>query len=208
MKVWKTISAALAVMVAGALAANAATVSATVSTGEPGYGTALPAGANWFTPPSIVAGSVTGSYISPFNDTTSNFYTVGSLAPLVQSPVVLVLGAATNAFKLLWGTVDTNNAIFLVSGNSVVDQVYGQNVLTALSNPASGSTGAKVSFTSTFSFDTIVFVSNLFSSPYNPSDADKAAFEFALAPVPLPAAGLLLVAAVGGLAAVRRRKTA
>ena len=47
----KTVVYAAVFVAAGAIAAEAATVSAVVSTGDPNFGTALETGSRWTTPP-------------------------------------------------------------------------------------------------------------------------------------------------------------
>ncbi len=102
--------------------------------------------------------------------------------------------------SFVWGSPDTYNTLEFLLGGSVVDTV----VFSGLENidPASfGLNSALATFTDITGdlFDAIRF-----SSSTN-------AFEFAnleVAPVPLPAAGLMLLAGLGGFAAVRRRKTA
>ena len=195
----KTVVYAAVFVAAGAIAAEAATVSAVVSTGDPNFGTVLETGSSWTTPPATVTGSVGSVYASPFNDTTSAYFTVGSPG-YVASPAVLSV-AATDSFQLLWGTVDSYNAIVFSDG-TLSYTVSGNDLSPFLT--VNGGTGAIVDITTDFAFTTVSFYSN-----YPGFGGDTAAFEYALAtpaPVPLPAAGLLLVGALGGLASLRRRK--
>jgi hypothetical protein len=65
-----------------------------------------------------------------------------------------------------------------------------------------GSKNAIVRFSSDSAFARISFFSN------EGRNNDQAAFEFAVAAVPLPAGGLLPFGAFGGIAVLRRRQTA
>ncbi len=209
----KTFLSAVALTTAMATSTFAATVNftATASTGVPaGYGTDIGA-ATWFgtSDPAIVNGTVSGGYRSPYNElatpgTTgySNYFTVGSPAPNSQpSPATLVLNSAKNTFSMLWGSIDTYNAVQFCLGSTCAKVTGSQVGVPPLS--AGGSLNAIVNFTADFYFDRISFFSN------EGRIGDQAAFEFAVAPVPvpLPAGGLLLLGALGGIAALRRRRS-
>ena len=169
----------------------------------------------WATSPSIVSGSVGGAYKSPFDpvgsganasDALANwqaiqYYTVGS--PFLQgSPAVMTFGGVVQSYlSVLWGSIDTYNAIQFVRNNLVVDTISGQQVLSAGGTPsASGAAFVKISE----SFDEIRIFSN-----FQNAGLDRPAFEFSnmVAAVPLPAGVFLLLGALGGMAALRRRKT-
>ena len=107
-----------------------------------------------------------------------------------------------STFTLLWGSIDSYNSIeFLLGGVSQLLYTGTDLINQSLFDPLSG-TGpnyeqvALVNFSNFANgFDKVTFKST------------QAAFEMALPPVPVPAAGLLLLGALGGLAALRRRKT-
>ena len=224
--VGKTILGLSAALVLGVAAASAATVvtiidNSTQGAGNDagvgyavGYGANTPTGANWsvdptWTPPPE---GYVGQSQSPFNNVVSlekiqDYFTIGGKFGDngADSPVSLLFVAnVQSAFTFLWGSIDSYNSVeFLLGGISQL--VYsGTDLINKSLFDTLGGTGphyeqvALVTF-SKFErgFDTVIF-----KSP-------KAAFEMALSPVPVPvpAAGLLLIGALGGLAALRRRKT-
>jgi hypothetical protein len=203
-----TAGAFAAAMTAGVAQAATVSFTATGSSGVPaGYGVNTGT-ATWLTEPAIVDGTA-GGFRSPYDELGapgtlgySDYYTVGS--PNLQgSPAVLSLAKALNVFSMLWGSVDRYNAVEFCFGTTC-DRVTGSEIADAA--PANFGTGnAIVDFTADFAFDRISFFSN-----EGTGGTDIAAFEFAIAPVPvpLPAGGLLLLGALGGIAALRRRKTA
>jgi hypothetical protein len=104
------------------------------------------------------------------------------------------------SLSFVWGSPDGYNTVEFLLRGTVVDSVSGQEPVDAF-----GSGGNLALPTVTISdiaggqFDAVRFVSG------------APAFEYAqvrVAAVPVPAAGLLLAGALGGLAALRRRKAA
>jgi hypothetical protein len=157
--------------------------------------------------PDVVDGYLPSNYRSPYDELGapgtpgySDYYTVGS--PNLQvSPATLLLNSARKTFSMLWGSIDTYNAVEFCLG-ATCDKVTGSEIAAGIPTNEFGSKNAIVRFSSDFDFDRISFYSNEGLS------GDRAAFEFAVAAVPLPAGGLLLLGALGGIAALRRRKTA
>lgn len=187
-----------------------------------GNTTALSAGANWTTAPSTVSNSVGGEYKSPFDPRSADngvdvpaadevpnweqiqYFTVGS-PNLVQSPAVMTVAPNSAFLSLLWGSVDLYNAIEFYAGGGLVETVSGADIFASGGEPAaSGAAFVKISG---FKFDEVRFYSNFGQR----SGSDVPAFEFSnvVAAVPLPAGGLLLLTALGGLGvASRKRKKA
>lgn len=99
--------------------------------------------------------------------------------------------------SFVWGTPDTFNKVTFLLGGVEVDSVLGFGNGANIATPVAMISGIKGGV-----FDGVRFSS------------EKRSFEFAsvtatsVAEVPVPAAGLLLLTAVGAVAALRRRKSA
>jgi hypothetical protein len=138
------------------------------------------------------------------NLVASVLYTVkspfeGSIIPNTPFNSVGARGAGTYAFssvrstlKLIWGSVDQYNFIDFYRGINKVDTLIGVDDPEGKNRPL---TEILASIVVSGGFDRVVLRS------------DRNSFEHAsVAAVPVPAAGFLLVGALGGLAALRRRK--
>ncbi len=114
-----------------------------------------------------------------------------------------------NVLSFVWGSPDLYNSVEFYLGGVLVDAfaVTGANAaaINAAINPARLGTNAAIA-----TFGNIGRL-GLFDTVRMTSTASNA-FEFAnlraVSTVPVPAAGLLLVSALGGIAAMRRRKAA
>ncbi len=173
----------------------------------------------WTDPAAIVSGSVGGQYKSPFDPRAANngvdvpaagavpnweriqYYSVGSPAPnSAPSPAVLAYAAQQSYLSILWGSIDTYNAVEFYLNGALQSTVTGGYLLANGGLPAaSGAAFVHIAER----FNEVRFYSNF------GRNADVPAFEFSnvVAAVPVPAGGLLLIGALGLLGALRRRKT-
>ena len=146
--------------------------------------------------------SVGGQYRSPFQTAgqdSAGYWSVGvgSTYGGTANPAVLQLNALSKSISLFWGSPDDYNNLELYKGGSLIGTVNGAQ----FSNQAIEASFVTISaddFTETF--DTVKFYS-----------VGKNAFEFSnlsIAPVPLPASGLLLIGGMGLLAAARGKRKA
>lgn len=187
-----------------------------------GFAANTPVGAIWspldptITPP---PNSLPLVYQSPFQNSTitaegdngPTYFSVGGSVAGGEgstSPTTLMLAEERSTLNILWGSVDSYNTLtFLDSSNSVIQAITGTDVVNAF-----GLTGVAPNFRDVVllhialptAYKSIQFFSE------GPTAQDIAAFEFALAPIPLPAAAWMLLSALAGLGFVakRRRQTA
>jgi hypothetical protein len=146
--------------------------------------------------------SLGGQYRSPFETDGQNsagYWSVGvgSTYGGTANPAVLELDALSKSISLFWGSPDSYNNLELYKGGSLVGTINGAQ-FTNQAIEASFVTISADSFADTF--DTVKFYS-----------VGANAFEFSnlnIAPVPLPASGLLLIGGMGLLAAARRKRKA
>jgi len=181
-----------------ALTANAATVTSNVQ--DAAELAALASTSTFLAGGTTLSGAVTtfGSTPSvarsPF-DVLPGFGSIGYFNVLgngAANVATLTLASVRTSLSFLWGSPDTYNLVTLFNGENSLNVVLAD--LFDPNSPVEGS-GATFVTISGFSFDRVEFVS---TSP---------AFELSnIAAVPLPAGGLLLIGALGGLAALRRRK--
>lgn len=214
--------AAAAVFAVAAADADAATVSLVAASTQgagntanvfgAGFDATTPAGAVWSDDAPVVTpapGNLAGVYQSPFNNTpllnTQSYFSIGAEdgdGDGGPSPITLTFGVAQSSFSLLWGSIDSYNRIefFDENGASVLART-GSDVISEFNLGGSASNFEQVALLD-FGFDQgEAFKSIVFTST-------RPAFEFALAAsaVPLPAAGWLMLAGVGALAAAGRRR--
>lgn len=139
----------------------------------------------------IVTTDVAGVRKNPYGPASLNPYS--SITGFAE----YTFSALQAAVSFVWGTPDNYNSVVFYRGNTIVDTVVGNG--TGVNVPLSRATITNID--SGKGFDAIRFVSTQPAFEY-------AFLEFTPAPIPVPAAGLLLLTALGGIAVLRRRKTA
>ena len=165
----------------------------------------LPAFASWNPAPSIRAGNISGVTRSPFDETTDiNTYSNGSGIPEStqyfsdgpsnpNNPAVLEFSVDQRGFAFLWGSPDDYNELtFFLDGQEVL------TFLGTVVQPPIAVGSAFVEFKG--KFDAVSFFSD-----------GKNAFEWSsmsATAVPLPATVWMMLAALGSLGFVARRKRA
>lgn len=169
-----------------------------------GYGAYTPVGASWDVDPYVAGGNEPGHLQSPFNSNgltaDNSYFGVGGVSgdDGAPSPVTLSFSTVQQSFNLLWGSIDSYNTLTFYNGADEIASYNGDDVVAALGLPGAAVNYEDVALINWTGFDN-GFDGVKFSST-------QAAFEFALAPIPLPAAGLMLIGALGGLTALRRRR--
>jgi hypothetical protein len=175
-----------------------------------GYSGFTPGGATWSSNPLVTPppGNVGGIYQSPFNSNgltgSQSYFSVGAESGVngALSPVTLTLGSAVNIFRILWGSIDTYNTISFYDGDAGAGSLLGTYTGTQIATLLGLAVGPT-------NYEHVVLLSfgdfggALKSIKFQSSSA---AFEFALAPVPVPAALPLFGTALGAMALLRYRR--
>ncbi len=193
---FKTLATVAALSLA-ALSAQAATVTQTAT---PNVAVANLVGTSIDTYSSnVIDTGVGGVRRSPWEGTILNNGT-GSVYSSITGTVTFSV-ALSNANNFVWGSPDNYNSIKFYLGTSLIDTVLGTAITPCCVSGQLNILNSLVSITALAKggvFDSFQFTSG------------QPAFEFAnltATAVPLPATGLLLLGAFGGIAALRRRKS-
>lgn len=127
---------------------------------------------------------------SPWQGTTLD----GSVYSSITGAASYTFGSLRTKLSLVWGSPDAYNTLSFLLDGVEVGSVNGIELVGCCGTNIPSSL---ITISGVGQFDEVVFTSG------------APAFEYAnVAAVPLPAGGLLLLGALGGIAALRRRKTA
>lgn len=186
------------------VAAASGATAATVTVGMPGFnpGALIAADSTMGSVAENVTGSINGVRADPWAGTS--FEGTGAYTAVSQNAsATYFFGGTTNAYSFLWGTPDTYNTLELLLDGVVVDSVAGGG--TGIAGFADRQTNRFVTVTSDSVFNGLRFSSGGIAFEYAALQPD---LEVVIAPVPLPAAGGMLLLALGGVAVLARRREA
>lgn len=122
---------------------------------------------------------------------------------LTRGSVAYAMGGLFDSIRLVWGSMDPGNTIDFLLGGNVVDSVNGLQTILATKSTRS----AYLEIFSKASFDSIVIRMPGVAFEYGNLQGGKAV-PTSPAPVPLPAAGLMLAGSLAGFGLLRRRRKA
>lgn len=150
-----------------------------------------------------VTGSVSGIRRSPWEGT--GFLGSGVYTSVSANSAATYDFGPSLSLSLVWGSPDAYNRLSFFSGATLLGTITGQQVTTEVkplstlpnSSPSQGFAFVELALAGGLAFDRVTFES-----------IGSNAFEYgsvSATPVPLPAAGWMLLAALGGLGFLRRR---
>lgn len=206
---FKTLLLAGALAVGGAAAAGAATLSI-----DGGVGGVLP---NYFDPLPSGGAYGPGDAITIFDGESAGGLKVDTESMATVTVVGYEAGFKNeyifSALGSLFNKLDVGESLtgWIASGFVPFSfKTYGTDPNAEIANGGSRTLGSEVRFALSAIFNEGKSVYAYFddSGAGNDSDFDDMVVRIDVAPVPLPAGGVLLLTALGGLAAARRRKTA
>ena len=142
-----------------------------------------------------VTNSIGGSRLSPFAGTSLD----GEPYTAVQRDSSAKWNVGGDELLLIWGSPDTYNTLsFLDAADTVIDSITGGAIAALAGILPSDGGFVYARFTPSASFASVLF-----------ENVQREAFEFAQPnPIPLPAAGWMLVSALAGMSLLARRKRA
>ncbi|MGV8986872.1 MAG: VPLPA-CTERM sorting domain-containing protein [Cypionkella sp.] len=141
-----------------------------------------------------VTNSVSGERLSPWFGTALDG--IGQFSA-INGTVTYAFGSLMDTLKIVWGSPDDYNYLKFYKGGAEVATVSGSEITSQFGANINNSLFTITDFGK---FDSVKFISTSAAFEY-------ANVEGALSAVPLPAGGLLLLSALGGAAALRRRKS-
>lgn len=141
-----------------------------------------------------VTTSQAGERLSPWEDTALK--DIGAFSA-INGDVTYTFASLLDTFKIIWGSPDSYNSLKFYNGLTEVATVTGGDITHQFGNNIPNSLFTITDFGM---YDSVTFISGGPAFEY-------ANVEGALSAVPLPAGGILLLSAMGGVAALRRRKS-
>jgi hypothetical protein len=186
---------AVALAAGAAVPASAITVTSAGVSGDPSCSTTGSLADTWGDIDVLAGASFNAEFVN--SDVGGNFCFSLNNTSTTAAVVTLAVATVNQGVNPFGGTWGFTNGVQLVSEQ-----------LGTLWTVAQGAFDAE-SFVFTIAAGDIVYFDWIYGDPYTNAGLARPEIDFAVfaSPVPLPAGGLLLIGALGGLAILRRRKT-